>query len=221
MGEDAERMKGAKEAIRFETDQERFWAGSFGDEYARRNRDERMIVNNVALFAKVLGRTRDVRSILEFGANIGLNLKALRQLCPDAALAAVEINRNAARELERWVPEVHESSILDFKAKKTYDFVLAKGILIHINPDKLPRAYEALVRSSARYLCVVEYYNPTPVEVPYRGHQGKLFKRDFAGEILDRYPEMELVDYGFVYRRDPQFPMDDATWFLLKKGRRP
>jgi len=44
-----------------------------------------------------------------------------------------------------------------------------------------------------------------------------LFKRDFAGEMLDRYPALKLLDYGFVYRRDPLFPQDDMTWFLLEK----
>jgi spore coat polysaccharide biosynthesis protein SpsF len=44
-----------------------------------------------------------------------------------------------------------------------------------------------------------------------------LFKRDFASEIMERHPQMQLVDYGFVYRRDPNFPQDDITWFLMKK----
>lgn len=56
-----------------------------------------------------------------------------------------------------------------------------------------------------------------PVVVSYRGHEDRLFKRDFAGEMLDRYPDLELVDYGFVYHRDPNFPQDDPNWFLLRK----
>ena len=52
----------------------------------------------------------------------------------------------------------------------------------------------------------------------YRGHEGKLFKRDFAGELLDKYPDLKLIDYGFVYHRDTNFPQDDCTWFLLEKG---
>jgi spore coat polysaccharide biosynthesis protein SpsF len=69
-----------------------------------------------------------------------------------------------------------------------------------------------------RYICICEYYNPTPVEVTYRGYQEKLFKRDFVGEILDMYPDLELVDYGFVYHRDNNFPQDDITWFLIQKS---
>ena len=64
---------------------------------------------------------------------------------------------------------------------------------------------------------VAEYYNPSPVELPYRGHEGKLFKRDFAGELMDRHSTLTLVDYGFAYHRDNCFPQDDLTWFLLEK----
>ena len=52
------------------------------------------------------------------------------------------------------------------------------------------------------FIGLVEYYNPTPVEVEYRGHVQKLFKRDFAGEMLDRFPDLTLVHYGFAYHRD-------------------
>jgi spore coat polysaccharide biosynthesis protein SpsF len=62
-----------------------------------------------------------------------------------------------------------------------------------------------------------EYYNPSPTAIPYRGHADRLFKRDFAGELLDRFPDLRLIDYGFAYRRDPAFPQDDITWFLLEK----
>ena len=90
-------------------------------------------------------------------------------------------------------------------------------MLIHINPEALPQVYDKLVAASSRYLLVVEYYNPVPVAVTYRGHTDRLFKRDFAGEIMDRHPQMQLVDYGFSYRRDPNFPQDDGNWFLLEK----
>jgi pseudaminic acid biosynthesis-associated methylase len=97
------------------------------------------------------------------------------------------------------------------------DLALIKGVLIHMNPDVLPTIYDKLVAATSRYLLVAEYYNPVPVAISYRGHPDRLFKRDFAGEILDLYPEMELVDYGFAYHRDPNFPQDDITWFLMQK----
>jgi pseudaminic acid biosynthesis-associated methylase len=203
----------------FTTAQEGFWAGEFGDEYSQRNVGSGWIAANLALFARVLARTQGVRSVVEFGANIGLNLRAVDQLVPDADLAGVEINATAAEELRGWGrAEVFEQTILDFAPSRTWDLSLIKGVLIHINPDELPNVYDKLVASAGRYVCVVEYYNPTPVALSYRGHADRLFKRDFAGEILDRFPSLRLVDYGFCYRRDPNFPQDDVTWFLMEKA---
>lgn len=93
---------------------------------------------------------------------------------------------------------------------------MSSGVLIHINPDMLGQAYEHLYNAANKYVLINEYYNPSPVEVTYRGHEARLFKRDFAGEMMDRY-DLTLVDYGFTYHRDPD-PLDDLTWFLLKKA---
>ena len=81
----------------------------------------------------------------------------------------------------------------------------------------LPTAYDRLYAASSRFILVAEYYNPSPVTIPYRGHDDRLFKRDFAGDMLDLYPDLSLIDYGFAYRRDPIFPQDDISWFLMKK----
>jgi spore coat polysaccharide biosynthesis protein SpsF len=78
-------------------------------------------------------------------------------------------------------------------------------------------AYDQLACAGRRYVAIIEYYNPSPVEVLYRGHSGRLFKRDFAGEFMDRHPAFQLIDYGFVYHRDLVFPQDDLTWFLMER----
>ena len=204
---------------RFQTDQEAFWAGQFGDEYISRNNGNALIGSNCALFSKALMRCFNAKTLIEFGANVGLNLRAVRQLRPDLLLDAIEINANAVAELESWggARNIFHQSILDFKSSDTWDIVLIKGVLIHINPEFLPAVYDALYRSSNRHIILIEYYNPSPVEIPYRGHSGKLFKRDFAGEMLDKFGDLSIVDYGFVWRRDPVFPQDDASWFVLEK----
>ncbi|TAM59475.1 pseudaminic acid biosynthesis-associated methylase [bacterium] len=202
----------------YETVQEQFWSGAFGTEYGTRNSSEALQASSRVFFSNVLGTAFDVTSILELGANIGLNLVALRQLVPHAELAAVEINAAAAGELRK-LPgvEVYQQSVLEFAPRRRWDLVFTKGVLIHVAPEKLPIVYDLMAASSARYVCVCEYYNPTPVSIPYRGHQDVLFKRDFAGELLDRHPELELVNYGFAYHRDAKSPQDDLTWFLLEK----
>ncbi|MDA8164125.1 MAG: hypothetical protein M0017_03705 [Desulfobacteraceae bacterium] len=203
---------------RYQTDQEAFWAGGFGDEYLLRNQGEKVVASNLHLFARVLSATSGVASIMELGANVGLNLKALARLLPGVQMEAVEINEKAAASLEQWGgARVHRCSILEFQPEIQSDLVFTKGVLIHIDPEKIPVAYDLLHRASRRYICVIEYYNPSPVAVSYRGHNDRLFKRDFAGDLLDRFENLRLVDYGFVYRRDRNFPQDDVTWFLLEK----
>jgi pseudaminic acid biosynthesis-associated methylase len=202
----------------YKTEQEEFWAGQFGDDYTNRNQGSQILASNTALFASIIDRTRQVESVLEFGANRGLNLLALRNLLPAVELSAVEINPKAVKELEAIKNlRIYQQSMLEFTVDYKRDLVLSKGVLIHIAPEMLPQAYRAMYEGSSRYICLVEYYNPTPVEIDYRGNKGKLFKRDFAGEMLDIYPDLALLDYGFVYRRDNCFAQDDLTWFLLGK----
>lgn len=200
------------------TEQEKIWVGAFGDDYVDRNQSAGQLSAKTALFARILSRASGVSSVLELGANVGLNIRAFKSLLPVAELAAVELNEKAFTELSK-IPNVtswHES-IFTFKVPRTYDLSFTSGVLIHINPDKVPEVYAKLYESSSRYILVSEYYNPTPVEVLYRGHTGALYKRDWAGEMMDRYPDLHLVDYGFQYQRDAIFPMDDLTWFLMEK----
>jgi pseudaminic acid biosynthesis-associated methylase len=203
----------------YQTSQEQFWAGQFGDAYSQRSQGEHLVASNTALFARMFARCASVGSLIEFGANVGLNLRAIRTLAPAMQLEAIEINGSAVVTLREWggVQAVHHTSILEFQPQRTWDAVLIKGVLIHIDPQRLSQVYDALYRACGRYLFLIEYYNPSPLELDYRGHQGKLFKRDFAGELLDRFADLRVIDYGFVWRRDPAFPQDDVTWFVLEK----
>lgn len=203
----------------FSTEQEKFWAGEFGNDYIARNQGNALLASNLNFFSKAFSNTRDVKTCIEFGANIGMNLKALQLLYPAQEQHAIEINKEAAKQLGQVIPaeNIFSESILEFQPTRAWDLVLIKGVLIHMNPEKLPEVYDKLVGATGRYLLVAEYYNPAPVAIPYRGHTDRLFKRDFAGEIMDRHPQMHLVDYGFAYHRDPTFPQDDITWFLMEK----
>jgi hypothetical protein len=183
------------------TEQESFWAGEFGDAYIERNTLETLVPARLSLFSRILAKASGVSSVMEFGPNIGANLFAIHLLLPKAEIKSVEINATAA---------TYEDEA---------DFTFTSGVLIHIRPDRLPKAYENLYRASRRYVMVCEYYSPAPVSLPYRGHTDRLFKRDFAGELMDPYRDLELVDYGFAYHRDPVHPMDDLNWFLMRKRR--
>jgi len=203
----------------YKTEQEAFWAGDFGNDYIDRNMGDKLLASNLNFFTKALGQATNVSSCVEFGANIGMNLRALKLLYPAMKLNAIEINQQAVKQLSDVVSKenIYSGSIFDFIPKRTFDLSFIKGVLIHINPNELGAVYKKLVDSTNRYLLVAEYYNPSPVAIPYRGHSDRLFKRDFAGEILDQFPEMKLIDYGFAYHRDLDFPQDDISWFLMEK----
>jgi pseudaminic acid biosynthesis-associated methylase len=203
----------------FKTPQENFWAGNFGSEYISRNEGDQLLASNLNFFSKALKQVGKIQSCHEFGANIGMNLRALRLLYPDANLSAVEINPEAVKILAEFVGEknIYEGSIFDYPIANQFDLSLIKGVLIHINPEMLSVVYQKLYQASKKYILICEYYNPSPVAINYRGHSDRLFKRDFAGELMDKYSDLVLVDYGFSYRRDPAFPQDDITWFLIKK----
>ena len=202
------------------TEQETFWQGEFGNQYVDRNIGQPLVAANLALFAKALTRIGHIDSLVELGTNAGNNLQALRQLLPRCELFGVEINASACAAAQALgIAHIWHGSLFDFPRERTFDLTLSKGVLIHLAPELLPAAYAQLYELSQRYILIAEYYNPTPVEVPYRGNSGKLFKRDFAGEMLDRYDDLQLLDYGFGYHRDRQFPVDDITWFVLEKRR--
>jgi len=202
-----------------QTEQEIFWSGDFGDEYIDRNQGEQLLASNLNFFNDALRACSKVQSCVEFGANIGMNLRALQLLFPGIHCSGIEINKTAAAELENLIgrDSVFNGAITDFEPNNQVDLALIKGVLIHINPQQLDVVYRKLYETTSRYILVAEYYNPSPVSISYRGHSDKLFKRDFAGEMLDIYPNLDLVDYGFAYHRDNKYPQDDITWFLMEK----
>ena len=204
----------------YTTEQEKFWATDFGNHYIERNQGDQLLASNLNFFTKTLEQAGKVESCIEFGANIGMNLKALKLLYPSINLKAIEINKEASKHLGEIIghKNIYNGSIFDFKVESKAQLSLIKGVLIHINPDMLQQVYEKLYQSSEKYILIAEYYNPSPVTINYRGHSDSLFKRDFAGEFLEKFKDTELVDYGFSYRKDPAFPQDDITWFLIKKN---
>lgn len=203
---------------KYKTEQENFWTGEFGNLYIDRNQSEKLISGNASLFAEILSHTENIETVLELGANIGLNLRALNFLRSGLKITAVEINQKAAESL-RSIENVNviEDSIINFETADKFDLVFTKTVLIHIDPESLANIYQKIHKFSNRYICLVEYYNPTPIEIQYRGHREKLFKRDFAGEMLEMFDDLSLVSYGFRYHGDKNFPQDDVNWFLLEK----
>tara|TARA_B100002019_G_scaffold129130_1_gene111083 strand:+ start:1662 stop:2267 length:606 start_codon:yes stop_codon:yes gene_type:complete len=197
------------------TEQENFWKSSFTKKYIKRNKD----YNRIPTIGKDLLENKIIiRSVIELGSNIGLNLDALKKIYPNCETFGVEINKDAFKVLKKKHKAVNKS-ILDFKINKKFDLVLISGVLIHQDPSKLKVIYKLLNNLSKKYIYMNEYFNPYPIALDYHGYKNKLFKRDFAKELWKSYPKLKLLNYGFHWKEDPfqKGNYDNANWFIFKK----
>ncbi len=207
---------------KFETSQSSFWRGEFGDAYTERNLiSPEFLSARIALWGRIMETLAGAppESILEVGANLGINLQALGYLT-SAELFAVEPNALArAHLLESQV--VPADNIKDCLAhdlnfrEGSIDLVFTSGVLIHIHPENLLRSCSEIYRVSRRYIVCIEYFSDKPEEIPYRGHEGVLFKRDFGSFWIDNFPDLETRDYGFVWKRVTG--LDNLTWWVFEK----
>ena len=193
--------------------QEELWAGKFGDEYHKRN----TIKDRIVFWADVLGsvHTKEVLSVLEVGAGKGENLQALDMVLPYAdAFIGVEINKEACSLMNGLRIVGVNSSALDFNPHVLSDLVVTRGFLMHVPDADLSQTLDRIYNWSKRYIILAEYYSPVRREVEYHGHTNALWIDDFAGKMLERYPDLVLLDYGFKYHRDG---FGDETFFVMEK----
>lgn len=202
--------------------QEALWRNDFGDDYVDRNAvsDAHLaaLTTNWALVMRSMAARRP-KTIFEGGANIGLNLRALRRLT-DARFIALEPN---AKARQRLVDDgiVAPGDIKDGLLNKidlpndSVDLSFTSGVLIHVPPADLLASCRELVRISKRYVVAIEYFAAQPTEVPYRGHTEALFKRDFGAFYLENFPFLRVLDYGFAWK--PLTGLDNLTWWVFEK----
>ncbi len=200
-------------------EQDAFWKSNFGNEYSKRNNFDTNYKKRVYEFKKYTNKITSIDSVLEIGANIGINLKVLNDFYPNLEQFAIEINKDAAISLQNIIPRenIFNESILDIELDNKFDLILSRGVLIHIHPDNLKNTYEKIYKYSKKYILISEYFNPEPLEVSYRGYNDKLFKRDFCKDLMETYNDLKLIDYGFLYNGDSEYRLDDLNWFLLEK----
>lgn len=198
------------------------WRGDFGDSYRDRNEgDEAMIAARTAMWTRIFQSLGDEQpmSILEVGANSGLNLRALAKQTK-ARLVALEPNAGARQRLidDDVVPsmDIHDGTASAIPlADGAVDMAFTCGVMIHIAPDDLMASCAEIHRVSSRYIVCIEYFADTPQEMSYRGQDGLLFKRDFGEFWMDGFPDLRLLDYGFFWRRATS--LGNLTWWLFAK----
>lgn len=201
--------------------QEKMWASKFGTDYHERNRWEyREGFWTDILSDEVL---RDAYSVLEPGAGKGENLCAIRNArkmnldiqMSEYQCTGIEVNKVAYDELRRHNVVAHNAAFLDVPLDdKTYGLVITRGFLMHVPTAAIKPTLAKIYNASSRWICLCEYYSPVRREVEYHGKGSALWIDDFAGKIMEMYPDLTLVDYGFKYHKDDGY---DLTYFLLRK----
>jgi len=205
------------------THQLKNWRGEFGNEYTIRNvADEKALFARTKMWSRILDAIiGDLpKTIVEVGSNLGLNLRALKKLT-DARLIAIEPNESALNKLvEDGVlkeDDAHSAIAAAIPLEDgAVDLAFTSGVLIHISPEQLPQSMAEIYRISSKYIICCEYFADKPQQIQYRGHDGLLFKRDFGDYWMELYPDLKLVDYGFLWKRATG--LDNITWWIFKKS---
>ena len=168
----------------------------------------------------ILKKTKNVKSILECGCNIGRNLEILEKINKNFNFSIIEVS-----------PIAYNIVINKFLLKNKFnglitennfnnnscDLVFTMGVLIHIKPDYLIDNMEKIFSLSKKYILIGEYFNRTPVSIKYRNKQDLLFKNDFGKIFLENF-KVKLLDYGFLWGKIYDTAgFDDVTWWLFEK----
>lgn len=205
------------------------WMGEFGDDYTDRNAsDDVNITQREAFFAQLFStlpvNPLDMpKSVLEIGANIGSNLKAIDNLYKNhdqnIQLFGLEPNKKANKILKtqgiRNFTNVQGAAQSIAALDSSFDIVFTCGVLIHIHPDTLYEAMSEIYRVSKKYIICAEYFSPEPRSRKYRGQDGLLWTRDFGEEWLKNFKGLRCTGYGFAWKR--MTGMDNITWWNFQK----
>ncbi|MCQ2789696.1 MAG: hypothetical protein MJ229_04870 [bacterium] len=202
-----------EDASEFSEDEEDYY-----NQYVDKSALELLLASNISIWSKIINNTRDVKSCLEFGCNIGNDIIAINKLLPKCEISGIESNIKVAEILNQYefVKDVYNQSILQYKVDYKRDLTIIKGILRRIAPYKLEKLYEKLYDASNKYILIADYYYP--IKSNFDKTNTEQNTNDYAGEMLKKYPDLRLVDYGFYYHGDNNFNQNgDMTWFLLEK----
>jgi pseudaminic acid biosynthesis-associated methylase len=192
---------------------EALWAGDFGDDYVDRNA---AAGEGRRPFWAGLSERFGFSSALEIGCNLGANVRWLAELLGPENVAGIDVNERALEVLREHVPgvdvRVATARELPF-ADGSFDLVFTTGVLIHQPPSELPAVMDEIVRCARRYVLCGEYRADEVEEVPYRGQEGALFRADYGRLYQERFPQLQLLEEGFLSRADG--PWDDVTYWMF------
>lgn len=166
----------------------------------------------------------DFESGIEIGSHQGSNLRYINgvtrgkvkfyALEPDKRAYKVLTMQNSGFKLEH----AFNCSASDIPAPdNSIDLVFTCCMLNCIHPDNLRQVTDEMVRVSGKYVLIIEKFADRPVEIKDNGRKGLLFKQDYGKLFSERYPNLQCLDYGFLWREE--FPIfDNLNWWIFLKS---
>lgn len=192
------------------------WKSGFGNDYTERNTRQSLPARE-HLWKQIF--PIGCQSVLEVGANIGLNLEAISQRS-SCQMFATEPNDMARAKLEALglVPPQNitadTADAIHFP-DRTADLVFTSGVLIHVPPDKLRDSMREIHRTAKRWIIIGEYFAPQEEMIPYRGHDNALWRRDYGSLFLDTFPDLKCTAHMFAWKRATG--LDNLTFWVFEK----
>jgi pseudaminic acid biosynthesis-associated methylase len=212
-----------------QTEQTKFWESEFGKEYTDRNTftaadwnkwySDNFGINKDDLNKKFLDDIPKDSKILEVGCNVGQQLLALQRM-GFTNLYGIELQSYAVEKAKEQTKDINifKGSGFDTPFKDNYfDLVFTNGVLIHIHPNDLPTIMKEMVRVSKKYIWGFEYYAEQPTQIKYRGHDGFMWKMDYAKKFMEVDPSLKEVKKEILPYLSEQHKGNSDCMFLLSK----
>jgi len=187
-----------------------FWSGEFGDEYHKRNRVQ--IADRMPFWESAMQFDPEIKSALEVGCGPGWNLLAIHQVHPGCEVHGVDVHPPAIEEARQAGIDAHVCTAVGISSifeRASVDLVFTSGMLIHVAPEDLEAAMQAIIDVSAKYVLAIEYPADKEEEIEYRGFHGKLWKRPF-GKLYEKMG-LTLLSEGVAGG------FDRCSYWLLSK----
>jgi pseudaminic acid biosynthesis-associated methylase len=190
------------------------WRSNFGNDYTERNTRATLPARE-HLWKQLL--PLHCESVLEIGANIGLNLEAISQRS-SCQMFATEPNDMARAKLEALnICQTVTADTADFLSfpDDTADLVFTSGVLIHIPPGNLIHSMQEMYRTAKRWIICGEYFAPQEEMITYRGQENAMWRRDYGSLFLDTFPTLKCTAHMFAWKRATG--LDNLTFWVFEK----
>lgn len=192
------------------SDTEEFWRGDFGDSYTERNNPSP--ADRYPFWSRIIAKT-NAKKILEVGCNRGANMQSIKMVDERARIVGVDLNKtaiDAARTLGFEVVESRADHMPKHFGSDSFDLVFTAGVLIHVPPEELDATVDGMGKASRAWVLMVEYAAKEVEPIPYRGHEGRLWRRPYGDLLKDRGLKLEYIE-------NPAEGFDNCTAWLYRK----